>query len=212
MSKDSLNSNENSKENVVEELMKLSELKEKGAISEDEFNKLKEEIMMRGKPDTRISEIPSNLTIREVTELLQKKGLANAAEDLGIFPAQLDAIRKKYNIEISSIRRSSSTRVGDRHAQRAFSNKAEDFGSPHICGIVGSILTFIGVFCPIVSAPVIGSLNYFQNGKGDCTIIILLAVASVVLIFLNQTKKLWFTGSKVCEVFIARLKILAVCA
>jgi hypothetical protein len=31
-------------------------------------------------------------------------------------------------------------------------------------GITGSAILFVGVFAPMVSAPFVGSLNYFQNG------------------------------------------------
>ena len=38
-------------------------------------------------------------------------------------------------------------------------------------GILGSILLFIGVFAPIISVPIVGNVNYFQNGKGDGVIV-----------------------------------------
>jgi hypothetical protein len=61
-------------------------------------------------------------------------------------------------------------------------------------GIVGSIVLFIGVFTPIVSFPVMGNLNYFQNGQGDGAIVLVLAVISLTLALMNKYKGLWFTG------------------
>lgn len=61
-------------------------------------------------------------------------------------------------------------------------------------GIAGSIILFLGVFAPIVSIPIMGSLNYFQNGKGDGTIIIILAVIALILTLAKKYKGLWFPG------------------
>ena len=40
-----------------------------------------------------------------------------------------------------------------------------------ILGLIGSIVLFIGVFTPIVSVPIMGNMNYFQNGKGPYVLI-----------------------------------------
>ena len=63
-----------------------------------------------------------------------------------------------------------------------------------LLGLIGSIVLFIGVFTPIVSVPIVGNMNYFQNGKGDGTIVLILAVISLVLVLANKYKGLWFTG------------------
>jgi len=39
-----------------------------------------------------------------------------------------------------------------------------------------------------------GNMNYFQNGKGDGTIVLILAVISLVLVLAKKYKGLWFTG------------------
>ena len=61
-------------------------------------------------------------------------------------------------------------------------------------GIGGAILLFIGVFLPIVQVPFLGSVNYFQNGKGDGVILIVLAVISVFIVAGKEFKYLWITG------------------
>lgn len=61
-------------------------------------------------------------------------------------------------------------------------------------GLVGCITLFLGVFAPIVRLPIVGSLNYFQNGRGDGVIILLLAAISLVLIVLRRYAWLWLTG------------------
>ena len=39
-----------------------------------------------------------------------------------------------------------------------------------------------------------GNLNYFQNGEGDGTIILILSVISLILVLGKKYKGLWFTG------------------
>ena len=63
-----------------------------------------------------------------------------------------------------------------------------------LLGLIGSIVLFVGVFTPIVSVPIVGNMNYFQNGKGDGTIVLILAIISLVLVLANKYKGLWFTG------------------
>jgi len=63
-----------------------------------------------------------------------------------------------------------------------------------LLGLIGSIILFVGVFAPIVSVPIMGNMNYFQNGKGDGVIVMVLAVASLVLVMTKNYKGLWFTG------------------
>jgi hypothetical protein len=63
-----------------------------------------------------------------------------------------------------------------------------------LLGIIGSALLFFGVFAPILSAPIVGNINYFMNGKGDGTIVLILAVISFVLTLMKKYKGLWITG------------------
>ncbi len=61
-------------------------------------------------------------------------------------------------------------------------------------GIAGSIILFVGVFMPVVSVPVVGYINYFQNGKADGTIVLILSVISLLLVLARKYKVLWITG------------------
>lgn len=60
-------------------------------------------------------------------------------------------------------------------------------------GILGSLILFMGVFAPIVSIPIVGNINYFQNGKGDGSLILVLAIISFVLTLTRNYRGLWFT-------------------
>jgi hypothetical protein len=72
-------------------------------------------------------------------------------------------------------------------------------------GLTGSIVLFVGVFLPIVSLPMVGSMNYFQNGKGDGTIIIVLAIISLFMVLSKRYKGLWYTGIGSLAVLIVSL-------
>jgi hypothetical protein len=67
-------------------------------------------------------------------------------------------------------------------------------GTKQLLGLIGSAVLFVGVFTPIVSIPLMGNMNYFQNGKGDGVIVLVLSVISLIFILLKKFKGLWFTG------------------
>jgi len=64
----------------------------------------------------------------------------------------------------------------------------------HQLGIAGSIILFVGVFMPIISVPIMGYTNYLQNGKGDGTAVLVLAVLSFFLVVAKKYTALWLTG------------------
>ena len=66
--------------------------------------------------------------------------------------------------------------------------------SKQLIGLIGSIVLFVGVFTPIVSVPIMGNFNYFQNGKGDGVYVLILAVISLILVLIKKYKGLWITG------------------
>jgi len=72
--------------------------------------------------------------------------------------------------------------------------RGDKMSTKKLLGVIGSIVLFIGVFMPIVSVPIMGNMNYFQNGEGDGTIVLALAVISLVLVLAEKFKGLWFTG------------------
>jgi len=63
-----------------------------------------------------------------------------------------------------------------------------------LLGLIGSIVLFVGVFTPVVSAPIVGNMNYFQNGKGDGAIILVFACCSLALVLAKKYRLLWVTG------------------
>ena len=50
-----------------------------------------------------------------------------------------------------------------------------------IIGLAGAVILFVGVFCPIISMPLMGSMNYFQNGKAEGVIVIVAAAMAGLL-------------------------------
>ncbi len=61
-------------------------------------------------------------------------------------------------------------------------------------GLAGCFALTFGVFAPLLSAPVVGTMNYFQGGEGDGVIILALAGISVILILANVYKALYITA------------------
>lgn len=61
--------------------------------------------------------------------------------------------------------------------------------------LIGAVEVFVGVFTPIVSLPLVGSANLFGNGQnGSGMLLLLLAIGSAVLVFLEKYWALWLTG------------------
>lgn len=64
-----------------------------------------------------------------------------------------------------------------------------------VLGFSGSAVLALGTFMPIVNMPIVGSVNYFNNGQGDGVFILLLAVAAAVLTGIGKIKFLWIPGA-----------------
>jgi len=75
------------------------------------------------------------------------------------------------------------------------SNPSQGLDVKQLVGLIGAVVLFVGTFAPIVSVPVVGSINYFQNGKGDGSIIIFLAVLSAILVLTRRYTGLWITSA-----------------
>lgn len=60
--------------------------------------------------------------------------------------------------------------------------------------LMGAGLLFLGAFVPIISMPVVGQVNYVQNGRGDGVIIVLIAVVTAVLAMAGRTRHVLWTG------------------
>jgi hypothetical protein len=60
--------------------------------------------------------------------------------------------------------------------------------------LIGAAMLFVGAFMPIVSAPIIGSMNYFQNGKGDGVVIVILAIATAIFALGGHLKHVIWPG------------------
>lgn len=72
-----------------------------------------------------------------------------------------------------------------------------------VMGFGGSVLLLLGAFLPAVSVPMLGSISYFDNGKGDGIFILLLALASFILAARNRDRFLLYTGSAAAALVLA---------
>jgi hypothetical protein len=64
----------------------------------------------------------------------------------------------------------------------------------HLLGLTGSLVLALGVFMPILSVPIVGSVNYFRNGEGDGTLVLVLALVSLLLTLRYRYEWLLTTG------------------
>jgi hypothetical protein len=60
--------------------------------------------------------------------------------------------------------------------------------------LAGTALLVVGVFLPIMSIPMAGSINYFNNGQGNGVIVIALAAATAGLALTKKFKLVTFAG------------------
>jgi hypothetical protein len=63
-----------------------------------------------------------------------------------------------------------------------------------IPGLIGSLLMIVGVFTPLVSLPMVGTINYFNNGEGDGVFLLILGAISLVLVSVKWYRGLWLSG------------------
>jgi hypothetical protein len=68
------------------------------------------------------------------------------------------------------------------------------FDGPALVGLGGAALLFVGAFMPIVSLPIVGNVNYFNNGQGDGVVLIGLALISALLVLLRRYRWLLVTS------------------
>jgi hypothetical protein len=80
-------------------------------------------------------------------------------------------------------------------AAKARTERVIVLDAPAMLGFVGGAILTLGVFAPIVRAPIFGSLNYFQNGKGDGVILLIAGIASIFFTAQRKFKRLWVTGA-----------------
>lgn len=57
--------------------------------------------------------------------------------------------------------------------------------------LAGAGLMAFGTFLPIVSLPLVGSQNYFQNGQGDGVLIVAMAVITAGMAFSKAVRFAW---------------------
>lgn len=69
-----------------------------------------------------------------------------------------------------------------------------EFSKQQLVGLAGGVVLLLGVFLPVVSVPIVGSISVFSSGRVDGYILLGLAVISSILAFTNNLKPLRITG------------------
>lgn len=86
-------------------------------------------------------------------------------------------------------------------SERANNEVQMAFEQCQFVGYGGVLALVLGCFAPLVHLPIVGSMNYIYNGRGDGIIVLILTVAAGVLVFLRLYRGVAF----------ATLAIAAVC-
>ena len=61
--------------------------------------------------------------------------------------------------------------------------------------LAGAALMAFGTLLPVISIPLAGNLNYFQNGQGDGVFVIVLAAVTAFMAFKKSLKFSWIPAS-----------------
>ncbi len=61
-------------------------------------------------------------------------------------------------------------------------------------GVIGAALLIGGVFAPVVHIPLVGQLDYFQNGRGDGVFVLILGLLSLLFVVTQNFRVLWVTS------------------
>ena len=71
-----------------------------------------------------------------------------------------------------------------------------------VLGIASALTMLIGAMCPVATLPIVGSINYVANGRGDGVIIIVIALVSLFFVLTEKYKSLKYTGTaSLCLMF-----------
>ena len=63
-----------------------------------------------------------------------------------------------------------------------------------VLGVVGGAICAIGVFAPIITIPIMGNQSYFQNGRGDGTIVLLFGISTIIATLAGRYWWNWISG------------------
>lgn len=61
-------------------------------------------------------------------------------------------------------------------------------------GLIGAALLIVGVFAPIIRIPIVGSINYFNNGQGDGVFVLVIALISLFFVITRKYKWVLWSG------------------
>lgn len=69
-----------------------------------------------------------------------------------------------------------------------------EFTKQQLIGLGGGLLLLLGIFLPVVSMPIVGSMSVFNIGRTDGYVLLGLSIVSLILAFINNIKPLRITG------------------
>lgn len=115
---------------------------------------------------------------------------------------ELDTLKEKANLkkcaacsEYVSINANACPHCGEPQSSTIKNNRQTlPVNYSQVSGTAGAALLAIGVFCPVISAPIVGDVNLFKNGEGDGVLILAVAFLSILFILMKKMKLLWYSA------------------
>lgn len=93
----------------------------------------------------------------------------------------------------SKVERANAVDAQPRRTRRA-ARPAAGISQRAIVGLLGAAVLALGVFMPLVSGPMGMQMNYFSNGQGQGSAVLILAACTAVLVLVSRFSLLWLTG------------------
>jgi hypothetical protein len=72
--------------------------------------------------------------------------------------------------------------------------------SHQLIGFGGALAVILGCFAPLVHLPIVGSVNYIFNGRGDGIFVLALAIAAAAFVFFRKYRALAFSALAITAV------------
>lgn len=114
-------------------------------------------------------------------------------EEIGLTPEEINEDLKASQASGSSA--PTSTRSGET-ISIDLSDKRK------VLGLASSAIMLIGALCPVATLPIIGSINYVANGRGDGVIILVISIISAFFVLTERYKLLKYAGTvSLCLMF-----------
>lgn len=155
------------------------------------------DVATRGEIEKVLLHLKSVKESKKVESINNQKGQAalqggNQLETISSKPATLDLAKEGLGDDSSA-----------RQREKVFASNSSDDSNTFtidlsnkrlVLGLGASICMLVGALCPVATLPIVGSITYVSNGRGDGVFIVCLSLVSVFFVLTNRYKLMRFVG------------------